>query len=183
MGSKGSLLGPGSGRKRVKVDLDAAMDLIKRGERVPAIARELGVSEPTLRKRIAELSKSQGVLLKYREIQNLQLTSLQAQVLEAITPEKIEMAPLKDLVAAFKILKDKELVMGGKPSEIKGLVAHLVHMEKQEAALTGTGEFDESIIDAEYSDEDNGQEEDEELVYSTEADLAAALDELDDTEF
>lgn len=179
MGSKGSLLGPGSGRKRVKVDLDAAMDLIKRGEKVPAIAREIGVSEPTLRKRIAELSQSQGLLLKYREIQNLQLTDLQAKVLEAITPEKIEMAPLKDLVSAFKILKDKELVMGGKPSEIKGLVAHLVHMEKQEAALAGTGEFDESIIDAEYSDETSPTEPE----HSVETDIAVALDELDDTEF
>ena len=74
--------------------------------------------------------------MKYREVQGLQLTELQARVLEAITPEKIDEASLKDLVSSYKILKDRELVIDGKPSEIKGLVSYLVHMEKQEAALS-----------------------------------------------
>lgn len=42
---------------------------------------------------------------------------------------------MKDLVLAFKILKDKEQVIEGKPSEIKGLVSYLIKMEEEEIAL------------------------------------------------
>ena len=141
------------GRPKADVDMDAALDLIMRGEKVPTVAVELGISAPTLRSRIADLSKKQGLLLKYREVQSLQLTELQARVLEAITPEKIEEAGLRDLVMSYKILKDKELVTDGKPSEIKGLVAHLIHLEKQEAVVEeeGEGKFSdiEVALDAE----------------------------------
>ena len=128
--------GIGSGAMRKEVDMEAAIDLLMRGEKIPAVATELGISAPTLRSRIADLQKKQGLLLQYRTIQSLQLTELQARVLEAITPEKIEDANLRDLVMSYKILKDKEQVMEGKPSEIRGLVAHLIHLEKQEVALT-----------------------------------------------
>ena len=80
------------GRPRSDIDMDTALDLIARGEKVPTVAEELGISAPTLRNRIADLSKKQGLLLQYREIQALQLIELQARVLEAITPEKIEEA-------------------------------------------------------------------------------------------
>ena len=123
------------GRKPIDLDMEAALDLLERGERVPAIASELGISASTLRNRIAQLQKRQGLLLQYRAIQSLQLTELQARVLEAITPDKINDAPLRDLVMSYKILKNSELTIEGKPNEIKGLVAHLIHMEKQEAAL------------------------------------------------
>ncbi len=127
--------GRGSGRLPEDIDMETALDLITRGESVPIVASELGVSPPTLRKRIQDLQLKQSVLLQYREVQSLQLTELQARILEAITPDKIEGASLRDLVMSYKILKDKEQVIEGKPSEIKGLVAHLIHLEKQEEAL------------------------------------------------
>ena len=142
----------GRGRPTIPVDMDAALDLLMRGEKVPAIATELGISSPTLRARIANLQKKQGLLLQYRSIQALQLTELQARVLEAITPDKIEDASLRDLVASYKILKDKELVMDGKPSEIKGLVAHLIYMERQEAGLITDTEAPDDV-EAEFDDE------------------------------
>jgi hypothetical protein len=145
-------------RPRKEVDMDAALDLIMRGEKVPTIAEELGISPPTLRTRIADLSKKQGLLLKYRSVQSLQLTELQARVLEAITPEKIEEAGLRDLVMSYKILKDKEQVMEGKPSEIKGLVAHLIHLEKEEASVEN-GE----VEDAEFEEIPKGKTLAEEL--------------------
>lgn len=145
--------GVNSGRTRTEVDLEAALDLIERGEKIPAVAAELGISPPTLRSRIADLQKKQGLLLQYRSIQSLQLTELQARVLEAITPEKIEQATLRDLVASYKILKDKELNIEGKPSEIKGLVAHLIYLEKQEKALEAGQSVDGSAFeDAIYTD-------------------------------
>jgi len=144
--------GVNSGRQEKEVDIEAMIDLLARGESVPVVATELGISAPTLRKRIADLQLKQGLLLQYRSIQSLQLTELQARVLEAITPQKINEAPLRDLVASYKILKDKELVIEGKPSEIKGLVAHLIYLEKQETALKDGTLVSEEISDAQYDD-------------------------------
>jgi hypothetical protein len=148
--------GEGSGRVAKELDLDAALDLLMRGESVPTVALELGISPPTLRKRIADIQQKQGLLLQYRAIQSLQLTELQARVLEAITPEKIEQAPLRDLVMSYKILKDKELNIEGKPSEIKGLVAHLIYLEKQEQALASGGAAPGESEDAVYEDNAGG---------------------------
>lgn len=161
-----------SGRPKLDVDMEAALDLIHRGESVPVVAAELGISPPTLRARIADLSKKQGLLLKYREIQSLQLTELQARVLEAITPEKIDSAPLRDLVMSYKILKDKEQVIEGKPSEIRGLVAHLIHLEKQEAVLEG-----EEVLD--IDEPSNGDA----VSVVAKPDLLSQLEVLDDSAF
>ncbi len=157
---------------KVDFDVEAALDLLMRGEKVPAIAQELGVSQSTLRRTIASLQEKQGLLLQYRQLQALQLTELQARVLEAITPEKINDAPLKDLVASYKILKDKELVIEGKPSEVKGLVAHLIYLEKREAALKAGMPVNSLIEDAQYSD-----------TYADEPSESRSLSELDDQEF
>jgi DNA-binding Lrp family transcriptional regulator len=170
------------GRPKAEIDLEIAIDLLARGESIPAISTELGISPPTLRARIADLQQKQGVLLQYRAIQSLQLTELQARVLEAITPAKIEEAPLKDLVASYKILKQHELVIEGKPSEIKGLVAHLIYLEKQEQALkTGTTNPDD-FTDAEYTDEENLEKEEQPAPTPVSA-LACTLRELDDSRF
>jgi transposase-like protein len=152
--------GQGSGRPQKVFDIEAALDLIERGESVPAISMELGISQPTLRKRITDLQNKQGLLLQYRSIQSLQLTELQARVLEAITPQKINEAPLRDLVTSYKILKDKELVVEGKPSEIRGLVAHLIYLEKQEKALaSGQVAPVDEFTEAEFTDATNEEEE------------------------
>jgi DNA-binding Lrp family transcriptional regulator len=119
--------------------------MASRGLTNKEVAEEVGVSAPTLSKRMAEIRDKQGLLLKYRSLQALQLTSLQARILEAITPEKINEAPLRDLVIAFKIFKDKELTLDGKPSEIRGLVGYLVNLEKELAAA-------EQVPDAEYEE-------------------------------
>ena len=68
-----------------------------------------GVCHVTLARRMADLEAKEGILLKYRSIQSLELTALQARTLEAITPEKIKEAPLIDLLKAFYILKKAEL--------------------------------------------------------------------------
>lgn len=123
------------GRPRKDFDVSAFYDLASTGMNQKEIAEELGLSVPTLEKRIADIQTKQGVLLKYRELQPLQLTELQARILEAITPERIESASLGELVSAFKILKEKELVAEGKPSDIKGLVGYLLHIEKEESKI------------------------------------------------
>ena len=122
-------------RPQLDLDTDTLLDLKEMGLTMSEEAGELGISRQTLSKRIADIQAKQGILMQYRSIQSLQLTELQARVLEAITPEKIKEAPLHDLVMAFKILKNNELTIEGKPTEIKGLVAYLIALEKEEAAL------------------------------------------------
>lgn len=117
-----------------EVDTEQLLDLLEKGFSPPEISRVMGLTPPTVRQRIAALQQEQGVLLQYRSLQNLRLTELQHSILEAITPEKIAEAPLQVLVQAFRILKDKELVMTGNPTEIRGLVGYLVELERQEMA-------------------------------------------------
>lgn len=123
-------------RAKIEIDPDAMMDLYEMGLTQKQASQELGICTSTLSRRMADIQEKQGLLLQYRALQSLQLTELQARILEAITPEKIEDASMKDLVLAFKILKDKEQVIEGKPTEIKGLVSYLIKMEEEEMALT-----------------------------------------------
>lgn len=131
------------------LDTEVLLDMNEMGLTFKDQAQELGCSTATISNRIAKIQKEQGILMKYRALQSLQLTSIQAKILEAITPERISEAPLRDLVVAFKILKDKELVVEGKPSEIKGMVSYLIKMEKEELALNSA---EEVIIEGEVEE-------------------------------
>ena len=144
------------GKKKLtsEEDIAALVDLLDRGATVPEISETLEVSPPTISKRIAEIKHEHEVLLQYRAIQSLELTKLQAKCLMAISDEKINEASLSELVAAFKILKDKELTLEGKPSDIKGLVGYLIQIEKEE-----TGVSTPTSIEAEFTET---QDEDEE---------------------
>lgn len=116
-------------------DKKKLIDLLSRGYSPPEISAVMQTSPEEIRTRIRRLQEAEGVLLKYREAQSLHLTSLQHQILEGITPDKIAEAPLSELVKAFKILKDKELVMTGQPTDIKGLVGYLVELEAQDVRV------------------------------------------------
>ena len=134
-------------------------DVLERGLKQSEAASMLDVSIPTLKRRINDLQQKHGILLKYRAIQSLQLTEMQAKILQAITEDKILEAPLKDLVLVYKILKDKEQVIEGVPTDIKGLVGYLVQLEKRDGVL------EESINitpqeEAEFQIENAGSEED-----------------------
>lgn len=119
------------GSSDMALNTEILHDLLSKGVPRKSIAQDMGISVHSLNKTITELQQGQGLLLKYRELQHLQLTGLQAKVLDAITPEKIEAASLIELVSAFKVLKDKELVIQGKATSITGLVGYLVQLEKE----------------------------------------------------
>lgn len=143
------------GRDKIEIDPEAIFDLASMGLNQKQMAEEIGVSVPTLAKRIGKLSEEHGVIAKYRTVQSLELTKLQAKILACMTAEKIEEASLGDLVKAFKILKDKEFMVEGKPTEIKGLVAYLIHMEKENLVLADAPQIeDDEVIDAEVTDEE-----------------------------
>ena len=151
------LVSNGKGRPRKEVDSEELYDLIERGMTKKDICDELGISKPTLSARIADIQSKQGLILQYRTLQNLQLTELQARCLEAITPDKIEVAPLRDLVFCYKILKDKELVDVGKPTDIKGIMHYLIQIEKEEMAGK---EPPENIEDGEFEEIPEEERED-----------------------
>lgn len=147
------------GRPLVELDSEILYDLESTGMTQKEIARELQVSVPTLARRITKIQEEQPILLQYRTLQSLELTALQSRILSAVTPEKIEEASLKDLISAFKILKEKEHLIEGKPSEIKGLVAYLVEIEREKMAAMKQPRFSEGDVqDGEFI-----KEEDEEL--------------------
>ena len=118
--------------KSYQIDPDALGDLVRDGLSKKDIAHELGISSSTVTKKIKELQKRQGVILNYRALQHIELTAIQCRILSAITPDKIEDASLSELVQAYKILKEKELVSVGKPEHIKGLVGYLFKLEQRD---------------------------------------------------
>ena len=148
-------------RKEFEVDSDVLLDLISDGFTHKEMAEQLGCSRPTLEKKIARLQKESPVLLNYRTLQTLELTELQHKILSAITDDKIDSAPLRDLVLAYKILKEKEFMVEGKPQEIKGLVHYLIEIERLEqeekagnrAAIQKGSE--EDVTDAELVEDAN----------------------------
>ena len=143
----------GGAHNPVTIDAEVIFDLHEQGYNKKEMGEYLGISQPTLRRKIREIQETQQILLKYRTLQSLELTALQSRVLEAISEEKINEAPLRDLVFAFKILKDKELVVDGKPNEIKGLVGYLIQLEKEDAACKDPIELDITPEDHQYTDE------------------------------
>jgi hypothetical protein len=137
----------------VVLDAEVVYDLHEQGYNRKEMGEYLNISQSTLRNKIAEIQQNQQILLQYRTLQSLQLTSLQAKILEQVTDEKIAEAPLRDLVFAYKILKDKELIVDGKPSEIKGLVGYLVQLEKEDAACKEPLELDITPEDHQYAED------------------------------
>jgi DNA-binding Lrp family transcriptional regulator len=133
-----------------EIDFDILAECLEKGMTTREAAETLDCSHMTISRRIGELQKNQGILMRYRSLQSLQLTGLQARILEAITPEKIADAPLRDLVLAFKILKENELTIEGKPKEFKGLVGYLIQLEKEEVALATQPE--DPAIDADFAE-------------------------------
>ena len=114
------------GRRKIPINTELLLRLRREGRTVKIISEELGVSIPTISRRIAELENSEGILTKYRELQGLQLSMLQCRILEAITPEKIEKASITELLLCFHILKKTELAIRGKDStRISGVLRFL----------------------------------------------------------
>jgi hypothetical protein len=140
------------GRAEAQVDMSYLEDLLM--EQVPRkeICRAVGVSAPTLRKIIANAEDKRTLLDQYKTLRNLHLTEIEVAVLQAISPDKIESASLKELMYAYKVLRSKEYdeQQEGK-DDIKGLVAHLLHLERLERDM-GRPLSPSDIQEAEYEE-------------------------------
>lgn len=121
---------------RLKIHIDEEILLEKRSQKksIKEISSEMGISTATLSRRIAELENREGILTKYRELQNLQLTALQFRILQAIRPDMIESATLTELVRCYSILRKAESsTLGIGKIRVSGLVQYLVEMERNES--------------------------------------------------
>lgn len=114
------------------VSIDEIMGLLEEGLSGKQVAAVTGCSIATIQSRVATLMREQGVLESYRNVQHLELTKIQARILDAITDDMLANASLKELSSAYKVFKEKEQTDLGKPTEIKGLVAYLVHLEQED---------------------------------------------------
>jgi DNA-binding MarR family transcriptional regulator len=129
------------------VDLKQLMQLLDGGSTSGEIATQLKVTPAFIQKKTAELISAEPIIEEYRRVQHLQLTELQANILENITEEKLVGASLRDLVAAFKTLKENELLANGKPTEIKGLVAYLIHLEREAVSISRPSFVDTTAVE------------------------------------
>lgn len=147
----------GRGAPQKQVDLSVLEDMLMDQRPRKEIAKELCVHPITLGKIIKRAKDNKTILSEYRTLRNLHLTEIQVAVLQAITPDKIENADVKTLMYAYKILREKEIEDDGRDKEeLKGLVAHLLHLERLERELGRTLSPDD-IQDAEF--EEAGGEE------------------------
>lgn len=136
------------GRNKLNIPMDSVLEMMEEGWDDKEIAAQVGVSIPTLKSRINELQGKESLTLQYRGLQNIELTSLQADILSNITSDKMEKASLRDLTTAFKILKDKELVDTGRPTEIKGMVGYLLEIERKQKEDPEVVEVEDVIVKA-----------------------------------
>ncbi len=132
-------------------DVAALLDCIEQGDNKKQMRVRTGFTMKKLNNIIKDLQEKKGVLTHYRGVQSLQLTEMQARVMDALRSEdKIERSSAMELAQIFNILKKNELVLDGKPSEIKGLVTYLIDLEKDETAAAQ--QVDGSIIDVSGED-------------------------------
>ena len=121
------------GRPKKEIDDMALLRMRGEGKSLPEIAKAIGASVPTLSRRITVLKYQKGLLTKYRELQGLQLTELQARILDMVDSNKIENAGLLELLNCFRVLKKAEIAIQGKVSfKVWGLLDHLLALESQE---------------------------------------------------
>ncbi len=129
------------------------LELITKGYNAKDLAKVAGCSVSEITTRIDDIRKKVGVVTEYRKVQSTQLTELQFMLLESITPEKLADASLKDIVTAFNILKEKEFLIEGKPTEIHGLASYLLEIEaedKKEKEIIAA-EGPQLILEGEFS--------------------------------
>ena len=124
------------GRPKKQIDDVTLIEKRHEGKNLREISEVMGVSIPTLTRRLAVLHHEKGILTKYRQLQGLQLTELQARILDVVDSKNLEDASLIELLRAFHILSKSEKLFQGKASfRISGLLEHLVFLEKIEKDL------------------------------------------------
>lgn len=121
------------GRPHKNIDEVALLQMRGEKKTMKEIAKALNVSVPTITRRIAVLQHDKGIPTKYRQLQGLQLTELQARILENVDKRDFGNDSLIELIQAFLVLKKAEISIQGKESiKVWGLLDHLQALESLE---------------------------------------------------
>ncbi len=119
------------GRPRKQIDDLALLGLRGEGKTLKEISGEMGVSIPTLTRRLAFLGHGKGLMTRYRELQGLRLTQLKARLLAAIDPDHLEKASIVDLANALYAIEKSLIAIQRKDSgKARGLVDHFQAIEE-----------------------------------------------------
>ena len=120
------------GRPRKQIDDVTLLGLRGEGKTLKEISKEMGVSVPTLTRRLALLRHKNGLLTRYRELQGLRLTQLKARLLAAIDPDHLEKASIVDLANAVYVIEKAQMAIQGQSGgKMEGLVGYLQALEDQ----------------------------------------------------
>lgn len=121
------------GRPKKQIDEVRLLEMRGSGKKLKEISVRMGVSIPTLSRRLAVLCHEKSILTKYRQLQGLQLSELQARILETVDKKGFENDSLIELIQAFLVLKKAEISIQGKESfKVLGLLDHLQALESLE---------------------------------------------------
>lgn len=120
------------GRPKKIIDEVVLLDMRGKGKYLKEISAEMGISIPTISRRLTVLKHEKGLLTKYRQLQGLQLTELQARILESVDTKNFEDNSFAELIRAFHVLKKAENYIQGKDSfKVWGLLDHLQALENE----------------------------------------------------
>ena len=118
------------GRPKKQIDDANLLKMRGEGKFLNEISQEMQISTRTLSRRIAYLQYQKGLLTRYRTLQGLNLTELQARILEAVDSKNFEDASLIELLRAFHVLWKVEKSIQVKESfKVWGLLDHLLALE------------------------------------------------------
>jgi DNA-binding MarR family transcriptional regulator len=121
------------GRPKKQVDDVTLLKLRGEGKNLKEISEVMGVSSTTLSRHVALLHHEKGILTKYRQLQGLQLTELQARILAAVDLDHLEKASLVDIANALYVITKIEMAIKEKGSgKSKGILDHILALENDE---------------------------------------------------
>lgn len=125
------------GGQRKPIPAQVLLELLKSGMSISAIARRLCIARTTVDRRIIELGIEPKHIRAFCEQKADLLAARQSQIINAMTPAKIEAASLRDQATTFSILANTERLERGQSTAninvhlLRGEIDGLDKLERQ----------------------------------------------------
>jgi len=136
---------------REQFDIGEIIDLVKKGLNFSEISRVLGCSRQNVVQRFRKVEKEIKAGKRYQEHRADIFAIQQNRILNAISPEDLEKASLRDKVISVGVLFDKEKIETGKAGS-KGITIEIINFAG--ASTTGEGKVGQVIRVEEDKKED-----------------------------
>ncbi len=124
------------------IDTELLLDLLASGMSKSEVGVELGISVPTLNRRIEGIRSAESALLAYDKVHYLDLIGVKQRIIQHMDDSKLEEAPLGQLAQAYSVVTKAENLIQGRPTEIHGLMGYLMHLEKEGIVKAGVSKND-----------------------------------------